>query len=78
MPKTGFYDLSRHHRWANETLLTFCESQDAATLETPVPGTYGTILDTLRHLVDFHGTTSAREVYFDGDRRPGLRVESEA
>jgi uncharacterized damage-inducible protein DinB len=52
MPKTGFYDLSRHHGWATETLLTFCESQDAATLDTPVPGTYGPILDTLRHLVD--------------------------
>jgi uncharacterized damage-inducible protein DinB len=52
MPNNGFYDLSRHHQWATETLLAFCQSQDAAVLQTLVPGTYGNILDTLRHLVD--------------------------
>lgn len=52
MPKNGFYDLSRHHQWATETLLEFCQSQDDAMLQSQVPGTYGTILDTLRHLVD--------------------------
>lgn len=52
MPGTGFYDLSRHHRWATETLLTFCEQLDSATLGTIVPGTFGSILETMQHLVD--------------------------
>lgn len=52
MPRNGFYDLSRHHQWATDTLLAFCQSQDEAILLTLVPGTYGSILDTLRHLVD--------------------------
>ena len=52
MPRTGFYDLSRHHLWATDTLLAFCQSLEEAVLHSHVPGTYGSILDTLRHLVD--------------------------
>lgn len=52
MPINGFYDLSRHHKWATDSLLEFCQSQDEATLLALVPGTYGSIIDTLRHLVD--------------------------
>jgi uncharacterized damage-inducible protein DinB len=52
MLKTGFYDLARHHVWATGKLLEFCASLDDATLRSVVPGTYGSILDTLRHLVD--------------------------
>jgi uncharacterized damage-inducible protein DinB len=52
MTHTGFYDLSRHHLWATKTLLDFCVTLDDATLLAVVPGTYGSIVDTLRHLVD--------------------------
>ncbi len=52
MTHTGFHDLSRHHRWATEALLDFCAGLDEATLLAVVPGTYGSILETLRHLVD--------------------------
>jgi uncharacterized damage-inducible protein DinB len=52
MPRNGFYDLSRHHQWATDALLACCQSQDDATVLALVPGTYGSILDTLRHLVD--------------------------
>jgi uncharacterized damage-inducible protein DinB len=52
MPRNGFYDLGHHHQWATDTLLAFCRLQDEATLLALVPGTYGSILDTLRHLVD--------------------------
>lgn len=52
MTRTGFYDLSRHHRWATDTLLAFCELQEESVLQSQVPGTYGGIIDTLRHLVD--------------------------
>ncbi len=52
MASTGFYDLARHHLWATETLLDFCATLEDATLLAVVSGTYGSIIDTLRHLVD--------------------------
>lgn len=52
MAHTGFHDLSRHHLWATETLLDFCATLEEATLLSVVPGTFGSIIDTLRHLVD--------------------------
>jgi uncharacterized damage-inducible protein DinB len=48
----GWHDLAGHHAWANAQLLTFCQGLDGPTLDTTVPGTYGTILETLRHLID--------------------------
>lgn len=52
MAKSGFYDLANHHLWATETLLTFCQELDEATMRSVVPGTFGNLIDTLRHLVD--------------------------
>jgi uncharacterized damage-inducible protein DinB len=48
----GWHDVAGHHAWANAQLLTFCQGLDGPTLDTTVPGTYGTILETLRHLID--------------------------
>jgi uncharacterized damage-inducible protein DinB len=42
----------RHHAWATRQLLDHCASLPAELLERPVEGVYGTILDTLEHLVD--------------------------
>ena len=44
-------DAFGHHVWATLRIVDACRSLDAAQLDTAVPGTYGTILDTLRHLV---------------------------
>jgi uncharacterized damage-inducible protein DinB len=44
-------DAFGHHVWATLTLLDVCSSLDAQQLATTVPGTYGSIIDTLRHLV---------------------------
>jgi uncharacterized damage-inducible protein DinB len=44
-------DAFDHHVWASDRLLTVCEGLSDEQLATPVPGTYGTILETLRHLV---------------------------
>jgi uncharacterized damage-inducible protein DinB len=60
MPNSNFHDLSRHHVWATDALLAFCESLDDATMQTVVPGTYGSILQTLQHLVDADGSYIAR------------------
>ena len=47
----GLHDLAGHHAWATAQLLAFCRGLDAHTLNATVPGTYGTIVATLRHLI---------------------------
>jgi uncharacterized damage-inducible protein DinB len=44
-------DAFAHHVWATLTLIDACRSLDAEQLATSVPGTYGSIIDTMRHLV---------------------------
>jgi uncharacterized damage-inducible protein DinB len=40
-----------HHSWANLRVLEVCSSLSSEQLTTPVPATYGSVLDTLRHIV---------------------------
>jgi uncharacterized damage-inducible protein DinB len=51
MTKTLLDDAFGHHLWANEQILGACAGLSAAQLMAPVPGTYGPIIATLRHLV---------------------------
>jgi uncharacterized damage-inducible protein DinB len=44
-------ELFRHNLWANLTLIDLCMTLPDEILETNVPGTYGTIRETLIHLV---------------------------
>ncbi|MEP6973204.1 MAG: DinB family protein [Actinomycetota bacterium] len=44
-------DAFGHHVWATQQLIDSCLALDAEQLETGVPGTYGSILKTQRHLV---------------------------
>lgn len=44
-------DAFNHHVWATLTLMDVCAELDPAQLETAAPGTYGSILDTMRHTV---------------------------
>ena len=44
-------DAFGHHVWASIRLLDACVDLDEAQLATTVPGTYGSIIQTLRHLV---------------------------
>jgi uncharacterized damage-inducible protein DinB len=45
-------DAFGHHVWATNRLLDACARLDDAGLTTIVPGTYGSIIDTLRHVID--------------------------
>jgi uncharacterized damage-inducible protein DinB len=45
-------DAFGHHVWATIRVLDSCAMLDDAQLATDVPGTYGSILETLRHIVD--------------------------
>ncbi|HXG25528.1 MAG TPA: DinB family protein [Candidatus Binatia bacterium] len=44
-------DAFRHHAWANDRILEACANLTPEQLTAPVPGTFGPILDTLRHLI---------------------------
>jgi len=45
-------DAFRHHVWATVTLIDACLPLSDEQLQVPAPGTYGAILDTMRHLVE--------------------------
>jgi uncharacterized damage-inducible protein DinB len=44
-------DAFAHHVWATDKLLEACGPLDPDQLATTVPGTYGSIIETLRHTV---------------------------
>jgi uncharacterized damage-inducible protein DinB len=44
-------DALAHHVWATLRLIDACRALTPEQLEAPVPGTYGSILETLRHLI---------------------------
>jgi len=48
----GLHDLARHNAWATAQVLDFCQGLDEPTLNTTTPGTYGTIIETLRHVIN--------------------------
>lgn len=52
MPSPLLADAFGHHVWATVRVLDACSDLDDASLATTVPGTYGSIIETLRHLVD--------------------------
>ena len=44
-------DAFAHHVWATERLIDGCTALTFEQLNSPAPGTYGSIIDTLRHIV---------------------------
>jgi uncharacterized damage-inducible protein DinB len=53
-------ELYRHKTWATVRLIEHCQTLDDAHLDATIPGTYGTIRDTLRHLVSAEENYCAR------------------
>ena len=51
MSRSILADAFAHHSWATLRLLDACLELRDEELATTVPGTYGSILDTMRHLV---------------------------
>lgn len=45
-------ELYRHKTWATLRLIAHCQGLAGEHLDATIPGTYGTVRDTLRHLVD--------------------------
>lgn len=44
-------NVFRHHRWSNQTLIDFLAGLSEDQLAFSVPGTYGSSIDTIRHLI---------------------------
>ena len=51
MTTSGLEDAFGHHVWATQRLFETCTSLGREQLTSPVPGTFGSILDTARHIV---------------------------
>jgi uncharacterized damage-inducible protein DinB len=45
-------ELFRHKTWANLRLIEYCQALDDQQLDATIPGTYGTIRETLWHIVN--------------------------
>jgi uncharacterized damage-inducible protein DinB len=62
-------DAFAHHVWATLTLMDSCLALGPGQLETAVPGTYGSILDTMRHTV---GADASYLFVISGGRTPTI------
>jgi len=60
-------DAFAHHVWATLKVIDVCLDLSPEQLETSVPGTYGSILDTLRHTV---GADSSYLFVMSGGQTP--------
>ena len=50
-PETTLVELIRYNNWANAQVLAVCQKLTTDQLVAAAPGTYGTILDTLGHII---------------------------
>lgn len=62
-------DAFAHHAWATLRVIAACEALSVEQLETDAPGTYGPILETMRHIV---GSDSWYLHRLSGERYPTI------
>jgi uncharacterized damage-inducible protein DinB len=51
MTRPLLHDAFGHHIWATQCVIDACLALEPEQLDTAVPGTYGSIIDTVRHTV---------------------------
>jgi uncharacterized damage-inducible protein DinB len=73
MTRPVLADAFAHHVWATLRLIDVCLALTPEQLETTVPGTYGSIVDTLRHLV---GADASYLFVMSGGRSPVIDEET--
>jgi len=85
MSRSLLTDAFEHHVWATLRLVDACLPLSPEQLGTAAPGTYGSILDTMRHLVGSDSSylftmTGGRTALIkeDGMDLPALRAAMEA
>lgn len=69
---TALVEMFKHNVWANLEVIAACENLTDDQLSTTIPGTYGTIRDTLVHLVGAEERYIARLI---GGPRPPFREQ---
>ncbi len=72
MTKSLLADAFNHHVWATLRVLDACLELSDEQLQTAVPGTYGSILDTARHIV---GADAGYLFVLSGGQRPQVDEE---
>jgi uncharacterized damage-inducible protein DinB len=75
MPSPLLADAFGHHVWATIRVLDACAALDDAQVATAVPGTYGSIIDTLRHIVG--ADVFYLEILRGGDPEPFEKANSD-
>jgi|SRR6188472_678275 len=76
MNRTALDDAFGHHIWATRRLLETCAHLTPEQLDTTVPGTYGSIIATLRHAIG--GGDTWYQFRIGGDAYHPLTDEEEA
>jgi len=77
-PESTLVELIRYNNWANTQILAACQELTADQLAATAPGTYGTIHETLGHIIyaeaDYVGrmTGSRPQPPFNWEDGPGL------
>ncbi len=72
MTRSVLADAFGHHVWATLRLIDTCLALSPEGLATSVPGTYGSILDTMRHLV---GADASYLFALTGGRTPTIEED---
>ena len=74
-PETTLIELIRYNNWANTQVLAACQKLAADQLDAAAPGTYGTIRDTLWHIIQAEADYVGR---MTGDRpQPSFKWENQ-
>jgi uncharacterized damage-inducible protein DinB len=74
-PETTLVELIRYNNWANAQILAACQKLTAEQLAAAAPGTYGTIRDTLGHIIRAEADYVGR---ITGDRpQPSFKWEDQ-
>jgi uncharacterized damage-inducible protein DinB len=50
-PEPTLVELIRYNNWANQEVIAACQKLDEGQLETAIPGCYGTVRETLAHII---------------------------
>jgi len=52
LPETTLAEFIRYNNWANQQVLEACQKLSEDQLAAGIPGAYGTIRDTLQHIIE--------------------------
>lgn len=78
LTESTFLEFIRYNNWANQRVLQACQNLNEDQLAAMIPGAYGTIRDTLEHIIrgELHYlrllTGSYPQPNFEWEARPGL------